>query len=686
MLADLRIAVPGGIPIQDEVGPMNRRTSVCLLGFLALLAACQNDAGLSPSTVDLPGGLMNPLIADGNHSAGNRDFFFLEPMVADPRKTQYFNKGQFNAKLKPEVLICTKVGDVIGGNCVTADGDNVAHFSGSQITLHLENDPLNDENFWYQVDWKIPTSATTFYRVTVKVGATILGSADVKTGTKSASNTNDYAFQKDGATLPIKFRIENRALCTPAGDYSPSAAAPCASATVDLGTGGTATTTLPGGYSAGVSIPSQPGGGAVTVTVKPCLDLNAESRGINAIDLPVFGSCLTITTDPVLTSLTNPAVVSVCDAAFDLDLSSLEPSQKEQITLHQWDAGSPATVKALPEATPSCPVVVGSLGSRIKGVLAHLRQGEWKAAGRGLASLVGPQQLYAINLGGGGKVGGFSDFQFALPAKMEIVPPNPVTVAPGTVVPATVKVTDLFGAPVVGARVHFSGGTTATITTIAGGIASTPWTINLGSNQLIAKGFGIASPSSNGPRAGTDPFIPTQTGPPFGEADGPQVTVGTGQLTFTATGAYAPVTLINYGSTGYEYLTIPLDGTQPSGWQTGSGTFAAGNAAFGNSGYCPLNSDGSVKTAWSGSEILIRRSFTAPYGGTITVGVAIDNDVQVFLDGVDISLGVVTHEGCPTLDSYTFTRIVSAGPHTLAIRGIDRGDQAYLDARVSLAP
>ena len=668
---------------------MKRRMLVIVSSLVTVIAGCTKEVGTGPQDA-VPGGL-NPLIADGNHSAGNPDFFFLEPMVADPRHKPAFNKGQFNAKLKPEVIICSVA--VLAGPCVT----EVAHFTGSQVTLHLENDPLDDENFWYQVNWRVPTDPTIYYRIGVTVG-TELGSANVKTGSKSASNTNDYAFQKDGATLPIKFRIENRALCSPAGDYSPSAS--CASATVDLGTGGTATTTLPGGYSAGVSIPSQPGGGAVTVTVKPCLnELNAESRGTNAIDLPVFGSCLTITTDPVLTSLTNPAVVSVCDAPFDPDLSSLTLSQKEQVTLHQWDAGSPATVKALPEATPSCPVVVGSLGSRIKGVLAHLRQGEWKAAGRGLARLVGPQQLYAINLGGGGKVGGFSDFQFALPAKMEIVPPNDVTVAPGTVVTATVKVTDLFGAPVVGARVHFSGGTTATITTITGGIASTPWTINLGSNQLIAKGFGIAGPSSNGPRDGTDPFIPTQTGLPFGEAaNGPQVTVGTGELTFTATG------LIDYGSTGYSYLQTT---SLPEGWQLAgfneAGFSTGGIAGFGFDGGdgCTLNLPATTKTAWSPStNMLLRKSFTTSYAGTITVGVAIDNDVQVFVDDVDITAsvmpllpapvfldGAVVHEGCAQLDSFTFTKLnVPAGPHLLAIRGVDRGGSTYLDARVSLAP
>ena len=66
--------------------------------------------------------------------------------------------------------------------------------------------------------------------------------------------------------------------------------------------------------------------------------------------------------------------------------------------------------------------------------------------------------------------------------------------------------------------------------------------------------------------------------------------------------------------------------------------------------------------------------------------VAIDNDVQVFLNGQDISRGLRTHEGCPSNDSFVFTApdtLLVAGANLLAVRGRDRGGLCYLDVQVT---
>jgi hypothetical protein len=87
----------------------------------------------------------------------------------------------------------------------------------------------------------------------------------------------------------------------------------------------------------------------------------------------------------------------------------------------------------------------------------------------------------------------------------------------------------------------------------------------------------------------------------------------------------------------------------------------------------------------------------------IQIGVAIDNDVQIFLNGADITnQGAVApgttasydgsqfliHDGCATQDSYVITLPVTSfhhgtSPNVIAVRARDRGAESYLDLRVS---
>jgi len=168
-------------------------------------------------------------------------------------------------------------------------------------------------------------------------------------------------------------------------------------------------------------------------------------------------------------------------------------------------------------------------------------------------------------------------------------------------------------------------------------------------------------------------------------------------------------TLVPYGATGYKYqLTdsvTPWVGFQQPGFDD-SNFQPNGHAAFGSGSVlegqvCPL--DANVNTTWpiangegSGSDILLRKTFTLPAGtGSVKVGVAIDNDVQVFVNGVDVTAtagtsalagGFQRHENCATNDSFVFIvpdSVVHAGSNLLAIRARDRGVISYVDARVS---
>lgn len=147
-------------------------------------------------------------------------------------------------------------------------------------------------------------------------------------------------------------------------------------------------------------------------------------------------------------------------------------------------------------------------------------------------------------------------------------------------------------------------------------------------------------------------------------------------------------TIIPYLDTGYKYQVVPFGGglgfEQPG---FDDSFFSLGNAAFGSGGGCPL--DSTVKTLWLlNTDILLRRSFNLPIGVTnVKISVAIDNDVQVFINGQGVSGGFMLHEGCATRDSFIFAvsdNILNlGGSNLLAVRGRDRGGISYLDVQVT---
>ena len=145
--------------------------------------------------------------------------------------------------------------------------------------------------------------------------------------------------------------------------------------------------------------------------------------------------------------------------------------------------------------------------------------------------------------------------------------------------------------------------------------------------------------------------------------------------------------VIPYGATAYRFNTYGPGAVPPGyGLETfDDSAFAAGDASFGSGGGCPLQS--TVKTNWPvDSEIVLRRSFDLPPGAfNLRVMVAIDNDVDVFLNGEDISGGLVQHENCPALDEFMFNApdiILKTQNNVLAVRGVDRGVESCLDLRV----
>ena len=98
-------------------------------------------------------------------------------------------------------------------------------------------------------------------------------------------------------------------------------------------------------------------------------------------------------------------------------------------------------------------------------------------------------------------------------------------------------------------------------------------------------------------------------------------------------------------------------------------------------------------TAWgigNPSYVLVRKDFFVPAGTTsATIQVLVDNDVQVFLNGADVSGGLVTHEGCANASPVApfvvaAPTLLVSGVNKLAVIAKDRGGQSYFDVKVTL--
>src|SRR6185369_12137022 len=182
-----------------------------------------------------------------------------------------------------------------------------------------------------------------------------------------------------------------------------------------------------------------------------------------------------------------------------------------------------------------------------------------------------------IDQGGGGQdVTDLSDFQFALPSKIEISAGNAQTGAIGAALATNpaVLVTDLGGTPVANATVHFAAanGSVAPLAAATGvnGLAATAWTLGgtVGTQNMTASGRGIAGGNADGPRSIFDPFQACPYSGPLPAPDdcsptGPSgsVLIQTGTRGFTAS-AFLP-----FGSSGYSYKVIASNDADPTGWQ-----------------------------------------------------------------------------------------------------------------------
>jgi hypothetical protein len=666
------------------------RSRIAAFVVLAALVGCR--AGDSTRPGETFYGSPSFDIKDGANTNGNADFFFLPPMAANPVGSAKYDASQFDASLSPTVRICPEVGPCSSFAATLQDGS-------------------------YKYNWTAPANAgTATFRVTVLLGTTELGFADVKTASKQNDlkdvDKTSYVTVLNGQTLPIKFRIEANAMCLATN-------ADCVTKIVNFNNGGTVNKEI-GDDDAGVIIP--PGSGTTThkVTVAPCADLNPE-----VTDLKTFGPCVSVTADPELPpgGLLQASIVYIC--AVIPEVEALDEPQHDRVTMHKYD---PGVLKAIPHAD-ACGTSTASIGS-LKGFYGALKRGSLKQAGRQVVGMLAPKTLNAatrrLDVGAGGEALDWSRFQFALPSKLEIVAGNNQSaVAGSTVTGLTVRVVDLGGDPVVGARVRFNAtsegcealgnvvGTLSADGTGALGVGEVSTSLALsatpGSNSLAACGRGIAGTVINGPRAGVDPFQPLALFLGDG-SDGVEVTVLTGSVLFSATGTPAlPNAPIAFGSGGYNSFG-PFSGavTPPAGWPNpapGTSSIIGGTAPFlGSYGGCTITTGFNGNATFPAfTDIFVTKAFNAPVGGTLVATIRVDNDVRVWLDGTELTNtmpqtanGIYAwwdnpsfwkHDNCaddapPVL---TVTGL-AAGPHTLSLWAHDRGEVGYLDVQITVTP
>ena len=175
------------------------------IAALLLIATCEHSEKLTgPSFA----------ISDGAH-LGNRNFFFLPPLVPDPSHDPDFDPGGFDPSLLPSVEICLLDGAVCAATqppgfpivFTTTTGP------GSETVRLVLTDQLYLVN-WNAGDFNLDPAS--FYRIRVVVAGAELGYADVDVVDNGRElrnvNTNEYIGLIDGRSLPIKFRIERGAV------------------------------------------------------------------------------------------------------------------------------------------------------------------------------------------------------------------------------------------------------------------------------------------------------------------------------------------------------------------------------------------------------------------------------------------------------------------------------------------
>jgi len=340
--------------------------------------------------------------------------------------------GTFNPNLAPGVTICR----------LDATQACVANTSFSPGPAQL--DPTGQQ---YKVNWNTDPatiSLSAIYRIIVSAGGRDLGFADVQPASNGSQlkniETGEFIGLVDGRTLPIKFRIEQGAICFGQTDCVEQTVFPLAVRQDVVTPGKLAAASFPPGYF----------GQNTTVTIAQvpvgCFDLSTTPRPSQD-----FG-CYSFTTDPKvdnpLNCTANPANLTTPDDAARCArvevCPTLLPSDESYHGLHLFksDPGQPAQLLQEASATliTNCapwvpPPTIGSARGGRHGLVDLARAGLRRAM-HAIGRLVRPQPLFGAtamaHLGLGGMTCCYSNIGFSQTA---ILPPTLLLPLNGALIP-----------------------------------------------------------------------------------------------------------------------------------------------------------------------------------------------------------------------------------------------------------
>ena len=387
---------------------MLRRRALIATSLLLALAACDDRNPASPGSNDPAA-----IIYDGTRSDDADDFFFLPPMMPDPKGHDNFDDGAFNAQLGPEVRICELAADPNNNaltDCVLlADGTQklIASFSSSAVQVSVTGEH-------YQVNWHTddsPVAVDKFYRIQVYLGSTRVGFADLDpiSSARELKNlrTGEVIPLVDGRTLPIRFRIERGALCEnklDCGEFK---------VTNDGGTFLTNTKYAGIRFEPG-ALP--PGVDHVTLTIER-VQVGSDNACHGASNVRLwkqFEACYSFETDPEIV-LHAPAMVGKCT-----ELSTTDPLYDMQLGYKSSDG---AGLKALPNVILpfdfglECDTFNEPVITQASNPLLRFAQAGWRGLGRQVSRVFGVRTAYAIDLGLGDRLvvgDGFSNINWGI--------------------------------------------------------------------------------------------------------------------------------------------------------------------------------------------------------------------------------------------------------------------------------
>ena len=467
---------------------------------IVVLSGCRDN---SPVQQNQP--TLNALLIDGAHD-GNKDFFFLPPLVANPVGTPNYDAGNFNTHLSPFVEVCElSANPILVPTTDCKSGPLV--FGPARMSLGSEQ---------YQLNWDTKASsldALSFYRITVRGSArgAALGFVDIDPvlgGIKNVKTGDTFVFQ-DGRTLPIKVRIEQGAFGS--GNTADRVEQVVPNVLPASGLDVTTNTGFAGAHFSNGWLPTVDGTplDQVVVIIEriPVTNGAPQTSCLNT-SLEQLEGCYRFRTDPDLHTLVPgtdlhfsvPVIAGIC-FQYPGDIST---DNGRPFDLYR----SEETAEGLSPAAPLLDEVqapflrcdgFGPTPPSIGAALRSGRLGDVAKAGlftvtHAIGRVLQPKALHAVDLGAGGSTNDFSHFGWARRAMVSVTAGDGATAPAGSTIHASVSVQSIHHAltpPVAGQAVTFTvtggGGSVVEsqpVATDAQGIATVSWRLGLGINTL----------------------------------------------------------------------------------------------------------------------------------------------------------------------------------------------------------